>query len=124
MAENNKKDLKKEETVEKQSLETVYAETVNCSKCGVSSINAGRADITHSGIGLLKAQHVQQSNCGNAVVVAKDLKTASVRSLITVSDNIEGDVKTVLDKQGAAVFGVVFASVFMFFRIIRRLCFR
>ncbi|GBR75334.1 hypothetical protein NO2_0020 [Candidatus Termititenax persephonae] len=124
MAEAGKKDLPKEETVAKQSVETIYAETVNCSKSRAGSINAGRAEIDHSGIGLLKAQNVQQSNCGNAVVVAKNLKTSSVRSLITISDNIEGNVRTVLDKQGAAICGVVFASVFMFFRIIRRLCFR
>ena len=124
MAENGKKSLKKEETVSKQSVDAIYAETVTCSKAGINSINAGRAEIDHSGIGFLKAQNVQQSNCGNAVVFARNLKTSSVRSLITISDSIEGDVKTVLDKQGAAIFGMVFAAMFMLFRIIRRLCFR
>ncbi|GBR72967.1 hypothetical protein NO1_0423 [Candidatus Termititenax aidoneus] len=124
MSENGKKSPKKEEKVSRQTTEAIYAEMVNCSQSGVSSINAGRADIDHSGIGLLKAQNVNQTNCGNAVVVARNLKTGSVRSLITISDNIEGDVRTVLDKKGAAAFGVVFAAVFMFFRIIRRLCFR
>jgi hypothetical protein len=124
MGESGKKSPKKEEKISRQATETIYAEMVSCSQSGVSSINAGHADIDHSGIGLLKAQNVNQTNCGNAVVVAKNLKTGSVRALITISDNIEGNVKTVLDKQGAAVFGVVFAAVFMFFRIIRRLCFR
>jgi transcription termination factor Rho len=124
MSESGKKSPKKEEKVNRHTAETIYAEMVTCSQSGVSSINAGRADIDHSGIGFLKAQNINQTNCGNAVVVAKNLKTSSVRSLITISDNIEGDVKTVLDKQGAAICGVVFAAVFMFFRIIRRLCFR
>jgi transcription termination factor Rho len=124
MGETSKKTPKKEEKVSRQKVDAVYAETVTCSQSGVSSINAGRAEIDHSGIGFLKAQNIDQTNCGNAVVLAKNLKTSSVRSLITISDNIEGDVKTVLDKQGAAVCGVVFAAVFMFLRIIRRLCFR
>ena len=111
----------KEAEINGQTAETIYAENVKCSKSGVRSITAGRVDIDHSGIGVLKAQNVEQKNCGNAVIVSKSLKTESVRSIITISDNIEGNVKTVLDKQGAAVFGVVFASVFMFFRIIRRL---
>lgn len=111
----------KDVEVNQQIAETIYAENVTCTKSGISSVTAGMAKLDHSGIGVLKAQNVDQQNCGNAVIVAKNLKTESVRSIITISDSIEGDVKTVLDKQGAAVFGVVFASVFMFFRIIRRL---
>ncbi|MDR1997276.1 MAG: hypothetical protein LBQ83_03010 [Candidatus Margulisbacteria bacterium] len=117
------KQLKKTATVNQQAVEAIYAENVTCSKAGVKSINAGRIEIDNSGIGVLKGQNINQTNCGNAIVLAKNLKTGSVRSLVTISDSIEGDVKTVLDKQSAAVFGVVFASVFMFFRIIRRLVF-
>jgi hypothetical protein len=116
MAER-KKDIK----IEKETVNTISAEHVECSKSAVQAINAGTVDITHSGVGFLRAQTVTQSNCGNAFIHARTLKTNSVKSIITIAENIEGDVKTVLDKKGAAVFGLVFASVFILFRILRRL---
>ena len=64
---------------------------------------------------------MNQKSCGNAFIHARTLKTDSVKSIITIADNIEGDVHTVLDKKGAAIFGLVFASVFILFRMLRRL---
>jgi transcription termination factor Rho len=112
---------KKELKIEKEAVDTIYAEHVECTKSGVQAINSGTADISHSGIGFLRAQTVTQNNCGNAFIHARTLKTDSVKSIITIADNIQGDVNTVLDKKGAAVFGLVFASVFILFRILRRL---
>jgi len=109
----------KETKVEKNTVDSVYAETVNCSKAAIKSINAGNAELDQCAVGYLRAQSITQSNCGNAVVMAKTLKTDSVKSLVTISDHIDGDVTTILDKKGAAVFALVFASVFMFFRILR-----
>lgn len=112
---------KKELKIEKEAVDAIYAEHVECSKSGIQAINAGTVDVTHSGVGFLRAQTVTQNNCGNAFIHARTLKTDSVRSIITIADNIQGEVKTVLDKKGAAVFGLVFASVFILFRMLRRL---
>lgn len=116
MAERNK-----EQKIEKEAVDTIYAEHVECTKSGVQAINAGTVDMTHSGVGFLRAQTVTQNNCGNAFIHARTLKTDSVKSIITIADTVQGDVKTILDKKGAAVFGLVFASVFVLFRILRRL---
>ena len=112
---------KKEVNIEKEAVDVISAEVVQCSKCGVQAINAGKVEIDHSGVGFLRAQTVNQTSCCNAFIHARNLKTDSVKSIITIADNIEGDVQTVLDKKGAAVFGLVFASVFILFRILRRL---
>ncbi|MDC0977782.1 hypothetical protein OAR19_00835, partial [bacterium] len=76
---------------------------------------------SHSGVGFLQGQIVDQINCGNAFIKANELKTKEVRSLVTIAGHIDGNVHTVLDKKGAAVFGLVVASFFMFFKILRRL---
>jgi hypothetical protein len=112
---------KNDANLENQSVDTVYAENVTCSKVGIKSLNAGKVDMSKSGVGYLRAQTVNQESCGNAVIYAKTLKTDSVKSLITIADKIEGNVTTVLDKKGAAVFGLVVASVLLLFRLIRRL---
>ncbi|MDR2431579.1 MAG: hypothetical protein LBD99_04945 [Candidatus Margulisbacteria bacterium] len=128
--------LQKEAKVADQSADIIYAENVACANSGVNSINAGRAEVSysgvgvlkaqkvgqieHSGIGILKAGEVAQKNCGNAVIVAQKLQTDSARALVTIADNIEGDVRTVLDKKGVAALGLILASILLFFRFIRR----
>lgn len=120
MAEQ-KKEHAKEVNIEKAAVENIYAENVNASKIGARAVYAGNAKISSSGIGFLRGQTVNQESCGNVLVKAGVLKTESVKSLVTVADTIEGDVKTVLDKKGAAVFGLVVGSVLALFGILRRL---
>ena len=112
---------KKNESIEKENVDAIYAESVSCTKSAVQAVNAGTVTIDQSGVGFLRANNVTQKSCGNAFIHARNLKTVSVKSIITIADNIEGDVHTVLDKKGAAVFGLVFASVIILFRILRRL---
>ncbi len=112
-----KKDLK----LQNEALENVFAENITAEKVGIKSLNAGKVDLKKSGVGYLKAVNVTQENCGNALVRTRNLKTNDLKSLVVIADNIEGDVKTVLDKKGAAVFALVFASFCMLFRILRKL---
>jgi hypothetical protein len=111
----------KEVNIEKTALENIYAETVNASKVGVKIIHAGKANLEQAGIVYLNAQNVEQKNCGTAIVRTKNLKTDDLKSLVTIADNIEGNVHTVLDKKGAAIFGLLVGAVLVFFRMLRKL---
>ena len=117
MGEQQKKNVE----IENKTVDSIFAENVTANKIGVKSLNASKIDVNNAGIGYVNGQTINQKNCGNGIVKAKTIKADSLKAIFAIADNVEGDVQTVLDKKGAAVFGLVIAAFFMFFRILRRL---
>jgi len=120
MVEKKSESTRKDVNIEQSSVDAIAAENFTGQKLGIRSLNAGKVDISQAGIGFMSAHEVNLDKTTLGILKAKNIQADRINSLICVADNVEGEVKSVFTKEGAAVFGAVFAFIMLFFRAIRR----